>query len=181
VRAVTCAGFVCGRPQHSGCDIFGISIYVRAPLTLRDLEVMLRKISKRPLVLQPPAGFRTSRSDGAVVLSDGALMTSDASGLYRLDSAHAHLLSSFVGQGWHAPRPELPPMSELEHMRRAPPPNTKEILDLARRERIVLKTADGRLLMRGEPSALLRAHLRSASAALRKELARRDRNVWTEV
>jgi hypothetical protein len=141
---------------------------------------MRRKISKRPLVLQPPAGFRTPRPDDVVVLSDGALMTPDASGLYRLDSAHAHLLSSFVGQGWHAPRPELP-MSELEHTRRAPPLNAKEILDLARHERIVLKTEDGRLLMRGEPSALLRAHLRGASAALRKELARRDRSVWTEV
>ena len=73
-------------------------------------------------------------------------MPPDASGLYRLDSAHAHLLSSFVvRQGWHAPRPELP-MSELEHTRRAPPLNPKEILDLARRERIVLKTEDGRLL-----------------------------------
>ncbi len=37
-------------------------------------------------------------------------------------------------------------MSELEHTRRAPPLNPKEILDLARRERIVLKTEDGRLL-----------------------------------
>jgi hypothetical protein len=107
-------------------------------------------------------------------------MTRDASGLYRLDSAHAHLLSSFVRQGWHAPRPELP-MSELEQTRRAPPLNTEEILDLARRERIVLKTVDGRLMVRGEPSALLRAHLRSASAALSRELARRDRSVWTEV
>jgi len=131
-------------------------------------------------VLQPPAGFRTSRADGVVVLSDGALMTPDASGLYRLDSAHLHLLPSFVGQGWHAPRPELP-ISELEHTRGAPPLNTKEILDLATRERIVLKTEDGRLLMRGEPSALLRAHLRSASAALSKELARRHQSLWTEV
>jgi hypothetical protein len=141
---------------------------------------MRRKISKRPLLLQPPAGFHTPRSDGVVVLSDGELMNPDASGLYRLDSAHAHLLPTLVGQGWHAPCPELP-MSELEHFRPAPPLNTKEILDLARRERIALKTEDRRLLMRGEPSALLRAHLRSASRALSKELARRDRSVWTEV
>jgi hypothetical protein len=74
---------------------------------------MRRKISKKPLVLQPPAGFRTGRSDGVVVLSDGALIAPDAGGLYRLDSAHTHLLASFVAQGWHAPRPELP-ISELE-------------------------------------------------------------------
>jgi hypothetical protein len=53
-------------------------------------------------------------------------------------------------------------MSELEHTRRAPTLNTKEILDLARRERVVLKVEDSRLLLRGEPSTLLRAHLRSA-------------------
>jgi hypothetical protein len=59
--------------------------------------------------------------------------------------------------------------------------NTNEILDLAHSERIALKVADGRLLMRGEPSARLRAHLRSASAALRDELAVRERSVWIEV
>jgi hypothetical protein len=39
---------------------------------LPRLSIMRRKISKKPLVLQPPAGFRTARPDGAVVLSDGA-------------------------------------------------------------------------------------------------------------
>jgi len=141
---------------------------------------MRRKISKRPLVLQPPAGFRACRSDGVVALSDSAFMIPDAGGLYRLDSAHLHLLPSFVAQGWHAPRPELP-MSESEHTLGARPLGTKEILDLARRERVVLKAEDGRLLMHGEPLAQLRAHLRSASAALLKELARRDRSGWTEV
>lgn len=141
---------------------------------------MRPKISKKPLVLQPPAGFCTSRSDGVVVSSDGALMTPDPGGLYRLNSARVHLLPSFVGQGWRAPRPGLP-MSELKHARRAPTLSTKEILDMAGSERIVLKVADGRLLMRGEPSALQRAHLHSASVALRNELARRDRSVWAEV
>ena len=104
----------------------------------------------------------------------------DARGLYRLDDAHAHLLARFVAQGWHAPRPELP-ISELERSGYKQILNTDEILDLAHSERIALKVEDGRLLMRGEPSARLRAHLRSASAALRNELAVRERSVWIEV
>jgi hypothetical protein len=141
---------------------------------------MRRAIFKGPLVVQPPAGFRTSRSDGVVTLSDGALMAPDSRGPYRLDDAHGHLLARFVAQGWHAPRPEMP-MSELERSGHKQILNTDEILDLAHRERIALKVEDGRLLMRGEPSAQLRAHLRRASAALREELAIRDRSVWIEV
>jgi hypothetical protein len=73
------------------------------------------------------------------------------------------------------------PISELERSGRKQILNTDEILDLAHNERIALKVEDGRLLMRGEPSARLRAHLRSASAALRDELAVRDRSAWIEV
>jgi hypothetical protein len=107
---------------------------------------MRRKISKKPLVLQPPAGFRTARPDGAVVLSDGALMAPSAVGLYRLDGAHTHLLPRFVAQGWHAPRPELP-ISKLESAGRAPLLNIKEILDLANSEGIGLKVEYDRLLL----------------------------------
>jgi len=107
-------------------------------------------------------------------------MAPDSRGLYRLDAAHEHLLARFVAQGWHAPRPELS-MSKLECFADEQILDTNEILDLAHSERIALKVADGRLLMRGEPSARLRAHLRSASAALRDELAVRERSVWIEV
>ena len=107
-------------------------------------------------------------------------MAPDARGLYRLDDAHAHLLARFVAQGWHAPRPELP-ISKFDLSGHKQILSANEILDLAHSEGIALKVEDGRLLMRGEPSARLRAHLRSASAALRNELAVRDRSVWTEV
>jgi hypothetical protein len=107
-------------------------------------------------------------------------MAPDSRGLYRLDDAHVHLLARFVAQGWHAPRPELP-MSELERSGHKQILDADEILDLAHSERIALKVADGRLLMRGEPSARLRAHLRSACAALRDELAVRDQRAWIEV
>jgi hypothetical protein len=56
-----------------------------------------------------------------------------------------------------------------------------EILSLANSERIALKVENGRLLMRGAPSALLRAHLRDARVALCDEMARQDRIAWIEV
>lgn len=68
---------------------------------------MRKTNSKRSLILQPPAGFRTSRIDGVITLSDGTYMRPDSVGLYHLDYAHVHLLRSFVAQGWHAPRPEI--------------------------------------------------------------------------
>jgi len=97
-----------------------------------------------------------------------------------LDDAHVHLLARFVAQGWYAPRPEMP-MSELERSGHKQILNADEILELAYTERVTLKVEDGRLLIRGEPSARLRAHLRSASAALRDELAVRDQRAWIEV
>jgi hypothetical protein len=141
---------------------------------------MRRKNSERPLVLQPPAGFRTSRPDGVMKLSDGALMRPDSDGLYYLDNAHVHLLRSFVAQGWHAPRPDVG-MRELEQERQAETLNAVEILHFAARERIALKVENGRLLMRGQPSVQLWAHLREARVALRDELARLDKIQWAEV
>jgi hypothetical protein len=73
------------------------------------------------------------------------------------------------------------PISELERSRHKQILNADEILELAHSEHVALKVEDGHLLMRGDPSARLRAHLRSASAALSDELAVRDRCVWVEV
>src|SRR6266436_5954862 len=105
---------------------------LRSPLQMnvRDCSVMRKANSKGSLVLQPPAGFRTYRSDGVVTLSDGVLMAPDSRGLYRLDEAHVHLLARFVAQGWHAPRPEMP-MSELERSGHKQILNADEILELA--------------------------------------------------
>jgi len=115
-----------------------------------------------------------------MTLSDGASMRPDSGGLYHLDREHVHLLANFVAQGWHAPRPEVG-MPELEREGRAQTLNAKEILNLAARERIALKLANGRLLMRGEPSAGLRAHLRDARVALCDELQCQEKIPWTEV
>jgi hypothetical protein len=142
---------------------------------------MRTKNSGRSIVLQPPVGFHTTLSEGAITLSDGALLRPDSRGLYHLDSAHRHLLPSFVAQGWHAPRPELR-ISELEVDGNAQPPlSTVAILDLAHSERVALRVQDGRLLMRGQPSPRLRLHLRRASVALSDELMRRDRSAWIEI
>jgi hypothetical protein len=73
---------------------------------------MRRTNSKKSLILQPPAGFHTSRTDGVITFSDGTYMRPDSAGLYHLDQAHVHLLRSFVAQGWHAPRLEVE-MSKL--------------------------------------------------------------------
>jgi hypothetical protein len=73
------------------------------------------------------------------------------------------------------------PMSELELSGHKQILNADEILELADTQSVALKVEDGRLLIRGEPSARLRAHLRSASAALRDELAVRDQRAWIEV
>jgi hypothetical protein len=113
-------------------------------------------------------------------LSDGALMRPDSGGLYYLDNAHVHLLPNFVAQGWHAPRPEVG-MRELEQERRAETLDAVEILNLAARERVALKVDNGRLLMRGQPSAQLWAHLRKTRVAVCDELACRDKIQWTEV
>jgi hypothetical protein len=113
-------------------------------------------------------------------LSDGALMRPDSGGLYYLDNAHVHLLPNFVAQGWHAPRPELD-MPELEQERGVEILNPTEILHLAALERIALKVENGRLLMRGQPSAQLWAHLREARVALCDELACLDKIQWAEV
>jgi hypothetical protein len=134
----------------------------------------------KPLVLQPPVGFHTALSEGAITLSDGSLLRPDARGLYYLDSAHRHLLASFVAQGWHAPRPELR-TSELEINGNAQPLSTVAILDLAHSEHVALKVQDGRLLMLGQPSPRLRLHLRRASLAVSDELVRRDGSAWIEI
>jgi hypothetical protein len=115
-----------------------------------------------------------------MMLSDGASMRPDSAGLYHLDHEHVHLLRSFVAQGWHAPRPEVG-MPELEQAGRAQTLNVTEILYLAVRERIALKVETGRLLMRGEPSARLWAHIRDARVALCDELTCQDKIPWTEV
>jgi len=130
--------------------------------------------------LQPPVGFHTALAEGAITLSDGSLLRPDSRGLYHLDSAHRHLLPSFVAQGWHAPRPELR-ISELELEGRAEPLSTVAILDLADSEHIALKVQDGRLLMRGKPSPRLWLHLRRAILALSDELVLRDGNAWIKV
>jgi hypothetical protein len=141
---------------------------------------MRTKNSGRPLTLQPPVGFHTALSEGAITLSDGSLLRPDSRGLYHLDGAHRHLLPSFVAQGWHAPTPELP-ISEFEADWNAQPLSTEAILDLAHSEHVSLKVQDGRLLLRGKPTPGLRAHLRNTSLALRDELMRRDRSGWIEV
>lgn len=141
---------------------------------------MRRKNSERPLLLQPPAGFRTSRPDGVLTLSDGASMRPDAGGLYHLDHEHVHLLPSFVAQGWHAPRPRMG-MPELKQEGPAQTLNAIKILNLAAREGIALKIENGRLLMRGDPSARLWAHLREARVELCNELGCQDKIPWTEV
>ena len=141
---------------------------------------MRAKNSGRPLVLQPPAGFHTALSEGAITLSDGSLLRPDSRGLYHLDNAHRHLLPSFVAQGWHAPRLELR-TSELEADGNAQPLSTIAILDLAHSERVALKVQDGRLLLRGKPTPRLWAHLRRASVALSDELVRRDGSAWIKV
>jgi hypothetical protein len=138
---------------------------------------MRRKNSARSLVLQPPAGFRPSRVDGVIILSDGASMCPNSEGLYHLDHAHVHLLPNFVAQGWHAPRPEVA-MSEWG---RAQTLNVIEILNLANSERVALKVEKGRLLMRGAPSARLWAHLRDARVALCDEITRQEGIAWVEV
>ena len=60
---------------------------------------MRRTNSKKSLILQPPPGFRTSRTDGVITLSDGTYMRPDSAGLYHLDHAHVHLLPRFRGSG----------------------------------------------------------------------------------
>jgi hypothetical protein len=115
-----------------------------------------------------------------MTLSDGASMRPDSAGLYHLDHEHVHLLRRFVAQGWHAPRPEVG-MPEWEQEGRAKTLNIIEILCMAVRERIALKVETGRLLMRGEPSARLWAHIRDARVALCDELACQDKIPWTEV
>jgi hypothetical protein len=107
-------------------------------------------------------------------------MRPDSGGLYHLDHEHVHLLRSFVQQGWHAPRPEVG-MPELEQVGRVQTLNAIEILNLAARERIALKVENGRLLMRGKPSARLWAHLREARVELHKELTSQDMIPWSEV
>ena len=115
-----------------------------------------------------------------MTLSDGASMGPDSRGLYHLDHEHVHLLPSFVAQGWHAPRPQMG-MPELGREARAQTLNIIEILNMAARERIDLKVENGRLLMRGEPSARLWAHLRDARVDLCDELACQDKIPWIEV
>jgi hypothetical protein len=45
---------------------------------------MGRKSSKRALALQPPTGFRISRPDGVMTLSDSSSVSPDSEGLYHL-------------------------------------------------------------------------------------------------
>jgi hypothetical protein len=130
--------------------------------------------------LQPPTGFHTALPEGAITLSDGSLLRPDSRGLYYLDSAHRHLLASFVAQGWHAPRPGLR-ISELNVDGNGQPLNIVAILDLANSEHIALKVQDGRLLMRGKPSPRLWVNLRRARVALSDELVRRDGSAWIEI
>src|SRR2546423_11432986 len=63
--------------------------------------------SKSDITLQPPVGFRTSGPDGVITLSDGTPLKPDPQGFYCLDRAHAHLLRTLIGRGWHAPRAEM--------------------------------------------------------------------------
>jgi hypothetical protein len=140
--------------------------------------------SKSYIILQPPAGFHTSRPDGVITLSDGTPLKPDPQGFYHLDCAHAYLLRMLVAQGWHAPRAEIrtPKYArEVESAAHGDMLDTTAILKLASGEQVDLTVKDGRMLMRGEPSARLRAHLRGAGASLHDELERRMRNPWIEV
>jgi hypothetical protein len=139
---------------------------------------------KTSITLQAPAGFRTSHADGVMMLSDGTPLKPDSRGFYCLDQAHTHLLRRFVAQGWHAPRPELPTLNyarEVGSAAHGDMLNTTAILTLAGTEQVELKVNDGRILMRGEPSARLRAHLRGARTALRDEIERRTQKPWVEI
>jgi hypothetical protein len=145
---------------------------------------MKDKNSKSYIILQPPAGFHTSRPDGVITLSDGTPLKPDPQGFYHLDCAHAHLLRTLVAQGWHAPRAEIPTPKyarEAESAAYGDMLDITAILKLANGEQVDLTVEDGRILMRGEPSARLRAHLRGASTSLRDELERRMRKPWIEV
>jgi hypothetical protein len=145
---------------------------------------MKDRSSKSYITLQPPAGFHTSRPDGVITLSDGTPLKPNLQGLYRLDRAHAHLLHMLVAQGWHAPRPETrtPKYAhEVDSAVHGDMLDTAAILQLASGEQVDLTVKDGRMLMRGEPSARLRAHLRGASTSLRDELERRMRKPWIEI
>lgn len=145
---------------------------------------MKNRNSKASITLQPPAGFHTSRRDGVITLSDGSPLKPDLRGFYYLDRAHAHLLRTFVAQGWHAPRAEIPTPQyarEVGSAAHGDMLDTAAILKLASGEQVDLTVKDGRMLMRGEPSARLRAHLRGASTSLRDELERRTRKPWIEV
>jgi hypothetical protein len=140
--------------------------------------------SKTYITLQPPAGFHTSRSDGVITLSDGTPLKPDPQGFYYLDRAHAHLLRTLVGQGWHAPRAEMRTpryARELESAAHGDMLDAAAILKLAGGEQVDLTVKDGRMLMRGEPSPRLRAHLRGAGTPLRDELERRMRKPWIEI
>jgi|SRR5271168_5002484 len=99
------------------------SIEKPGPVIYCAAMMMRRKNSKKPLVLQPPAGFRTAHAEGVLTLSDGSLLKPDSRGLYYLDSAHLRLLPSFIAQGWHAPSPELPTPA-AEHAGNAQPLTT---------------------------------------------------------
>jgi hypothetical protein len=140
--------------------------------------------SKTYITLQPPAGFHASHPYGVITLSDGTPLKPDSRGFYYLDRAHAHLLRMLVAQGWHAPRAEIPTPEyarEVGSAAHGDMLDTAAILKLASGEQVDLTVKDGRMLMRGEPSARLRAHLRGASISLRDELERRRRRPWIEV
>ena len=140
--------------------------------------------SKTSITLQAPAGFHTSRADGVMMLSDGTPLKPDSRGFYYLDHAHTHLLRSLVAQGWHAPRPELPTPNyapEVGSAAHGDMLNIAAILKLAGAEQVELKVNDGRMLMRGEPSARLLSHLRGARIPLRGELERRTQKPWVEI
>ena len=139
---------------------------------------------KTSITLQAPADFRTSHADGVMMLSDGTPLKPVSRGFYCLDHAHTHLLRRLVAQGWHAPRPELSTPNyarEVGSAAHGDMLNTAAILTLAGAEQVELKFNDGRILMRGEPSARLRAHLRGARTALRDELERRTQKPWVEI
>lgn len=72
-------------------------------------------------------------------------------------------------------------MPELKQEGPAQTLNAIKILNLAAREGIALKIENGRLLMRGDPSARLWAHLREARVELCNELGCQDKIPWTEV
>jgi hypothetical protein len=145
---------------------------------------MKDRSSKSYITLQPPAGLHISRPDGLVTLSDGTALKPDPQGFYYLDHTHAHLLHTLVAQGWHAPRPETRTPKYAREVNSAAYGDmldTAAILQLASGEQVDLTVKDGRVLMRGEPSARLRAHLRGAGTSLRDELERRMRKPWIEI